>query len=64
VSDVYDVCFRIDLEDDALESAYEMIVGAVVGCERDDWPGHRGSAFGIDWNTTIVKAHSTLTNVL
>src|SRR5262249_5962226 len=45
VRDVNDVGFRIDFQDDALECANEVIVSAVVSRERNDWLGHRSSAF-------------------
>jgi len=55
VRDVYDVCIGIDFKDDALECANEMIVSAVIGCERDDWPGHQSSAFNKNRNERYAK---------
>jgi hypothetical protein len=37
VGDIYDLCLWIDLQDDALEHAHEMVVDAVVGGQGNDW---------------------------
>src|ERR1700674_787089 len=45
--DVYDRHLRIDLENDALERADQMVVGAVVSRERDDRVGQWMLSFRI-----------------
>jgi hypothetical protein len=45
VRDIYNVRVGIDFQYDAFQCANEMIVGAVVGRQGDDWPGYQGSAF-------------------
>src|SRR5208283_4088382 len=37
VGDINNLCLWIDLQDDALEHAHEMVVDAVVGGQGNDW---------------------------